>query len=93
MIFGKFKEADGNVTHTFVITNQGDAPLVITRVIASMRYTQFGLKTHCSRLQQVKSIFYIRSVNRPRFVLEELLPYTATLDEVFILSIALIAAK
>ena len=33
--FGKFKEADGNVTHTFVITNQGDAPLVITRVIAS----------------------------------------------------------
>lgn len=33
--FGQIKEADGKVTHTFVIKNTGDAPLVITRVIAS----------------------------------------------------------
>ena len=33
--FGQIKEADGKVTHTFVISNQGEAPLVLTRVIAS----------------------------------------------------------
>lgn len=33
--FGEIKEASGPVTHTFVISNQGDMPLVITRVIAS----------------------------------------------------------
>lgn len=33
--FGTFKEADGKVSHTFQIKNQGDKPLVITRVIAS----------------------------------------------------------
>lgn len=33
--FGEIKEADGKVSHTFEITNRGDAPLVITRVIAS----------------------------------------------------------
>ncbi|CAK7054546.1 MAG: hypothetical protein PARBA_01943 [Parabacteroides sp.] len=33
--FGVIKEVDGKVSHTFKITNTGDAPLVITRVIAS----------------------------------------------------------
>ena len=33
--FGVIKEADGKVSHTFKITNTGDAPLVLTRVIAS----------------------------------------------------------
>ena len=33
--FGVIKEADGKVSHTFVIKNEGDAPLVVTRVIAS----------------------------------------------------------
>lgn len=33
--FGTFKEADGKVSHTFKIKNDGDAPLVLTRVIAS----------------------------------------------------------
>lgn len=33
--FGEIKEADGKVTHTFQISNTGDQPLVITRVIAS----------------------------------------------------------
>ena len=33
--FGEIKEADGKVAHTFVIENTGDAPLVLTRVIAS----------------------------------------------------------
>lgn len=33
--FGEIKESDGKVSHTFVINNQGEAPLVITRVIAS----------------------------------------------------------
>lgn len=33
--FGVIKEADGKVAHTFKITNTGDAPLVLTRVIAS----------------------------------------------------------
>lgn len=33
--FGKFKEADGSVAYTFNIKNDGDAPLVMTRVIAS----------------------------------------------------------
>ena len=30
--FGIIKEANGKVSHTFVIHNSGDAPLVITRV-------------------------------------------------------------
>ena len=30
--FGIIKEANGKVSHTFVIRNSGDAPLVITRV-------------------------------------------------------------
>ena len=33
--FGVIKEADGKVSHTFVIKNEGEAPLVVTRVIAS----------------------------------------------------------
>lgn len=33
--FGEIKEADGNVSHTFTVKNEGDTPLVITRVIAS----------------------------------------------------------
>lgn len=33
--FGTFKEADGDVTHVFVVTNTGKSPLVITRVISS----------------------------------------------------------
>lgn len=33
--FGTFKESDGDVSHIFVVTNEGNAPLVITRVISS----------------------------------------------------------
>ncbi|MCM0718141.1 DUF1573 domain-containing protein [Parabacteroides sp. W1-Q-101] len=33
--FGQIKEADGKVSTTFVVKNTGDAPLAITRVIAS----------------------------------------------------------
>lgn len=33
--FGTIKEADGPVSHTFTVKNTGDAPLVMTRVIAS----------------------------------------------------------
>ena len=33
--FGKIKEADGAVSHTFKIKNEGDEPLVITRSGAS----------------------------------------------------------
>lgn len=33
--FGTIKEGDGKVSHTFEITNVGEMPLVITRVIAS----------------------------------------------------------
>ena len=33
--FGVIKETDGKVSHTFTISNSGDMPLVITRVIAS----------------------------------------------------------
>lgn len=33
--FGEIKESAGPVTHTFEISNPGDMPLVITRVIAS----------------------------------------------------------
>lgn len=33
--FGTIKEADGKVSHTFIIKNDGDAPLMLTRVIAS----------------------------------------------------------
>ena len=33
--FGTIKEADGKVSHTFEISNTGNKPLVITRVIAS----------------------------------------------------------
>lgn len=33
--FGTIKEADGKASHTFIVKNTGDAPLVITRVIAS----------------------------------------------------------
>ena len=32
---GTIKEADGKVSHTFEVSNTGDMPLVITRVIAS----------------------------------------------------------
>lgn len=33
--FGQIKEDDGKVSTTFVVKNTGEAPLVITRVIAS----------------------------------------------------------
>lgn len=33
--FGTIQENGGKVSHTFVVKNEGDGPLVITRVIAS----------------------------------------------------------
>jgi len=33
--FGTIKEADGSVTHTFKVKNEGKAPLVISRVVPS----------------------------------------------------------
>ena len=33
--FGDIKEADGPVTHVFKIKNTGEAPLVVTKVVAS----------------------------------------------------------
>lgn len=33
--FGDIKEADGPVSHTFVVINNGELPLVISRVVAS----------------------------------------------------------
>ncbi len=33
--FGEIKEADGNVTHTFIVKNTGNQPLVLTRVVPS----------------------------------------------------------
>lgn len=33
--FGEIKEADGKVNHTFVVKNEGTAPLVISNVTAS----------------------------------------------------------
>jgi hypothetical protein len=33
--FGEIKEAAGPVTHVFKVKNDGDAPLVITKVVAS----------------------------------------------------------
>lgn len=33
--FGVIKEANGKVTHTFVVKNTGTAPLVITRVVTT----------------------------------------------------------
>ena len=38
--FGTIKEADGKVSHTFEVSNTGDMPLVITRVIASCGCTR-----------------------------------------------------
>lgn len=33
--FGTILEKDGKVSHTFIITNKGKSPLVVTRVVAS----------------------------------------------------------
>ena len=33
--FGEIKEADGKVSHTFIVKNEGTAPLVISNVTAS----------------------------------------------------------
>ena len=33
--FGNIKEADGAVTHTFKVKNEGEVPLVVTKVVAS----------------------------------------------------------
>ncbi len=33
--FGEINEADGKVSHTFIIENKGNSPLILTRVIAS----------------------------------------------------------
>lgn len=38
--FGTIAEADGLASHTFVIKNTGDGPLVITRITASCGCTQ-----------------------------------------------------
>ena len=38
--FGEIKESDGAATHTFVLLNNGELPLVISRVIASCGCTQ-----------------------------------------------------
>lgn len=38
--FGTIAEADGLASHTFVVKNTGDSPLVITRITASCGCTQ-----------------------------------------------------
>ena len=38
--FGAVKESDGSVSHTFTILNNGELPLVISRVVASCGCTQ-----------------------------------------------------
>lgn len=38
--FGTIREADGNVTHVFTITNTGEAPLVISSATASCGCTK-----------------------------------------------------
>ena len=38
--FGEIKESDGAATHSFVLLNNGEMPLVISRVIASCGCTQ-----------------------------------------------------
>ncbi|MDR1203379.1 MAG: DUF1573 domain-containing protein [Tannerellaceae bacterium] len=37
--FGDIKEADGKVSHTFTVKNEGNMPLAITRVIAACKCT------------------------------------------------------
>ena len=38
--FGEVKESDGDVSHTFTVINNGELPLVISRVVASCGCTQ-----------------------------------------------------
>ena len=38
--FGEIKESDGDVSHTFTVLNNGELPLVISRVVASCGCTQ-----------------------------------------------------
>ena len=40
--FGDIKEDGGDVSHTFIVKNEGNKPLVITRVIASCGCTTPG---------------------------------------------------
>lgn len=47
--FGTIKEANGNVSHTFKIKNTGEAPLVLTRVIASWRLYDAGMDKRTDR--------------------------------------------
>ncbi len=43
--FGVIKEANGKVTHTFVIKNTGKSPLVITRVVTACGCTTPSYET------------------------------------------------
>lgn len=43
--FGTIKEVDGPVSHTFTIKNTGNAPLVLTRVVASCGCTKPEFET------------------------------------------------
>lgn len=80
--FGTIKEANGNVSHTFKIKNTGEAPLVLTRVIASCGCTTpEWTKEPIARVKQVISKSLIIRKTAP-VLLSRLFPYTVMVKQV-----------
>ena len=71
--FGQIKEADGKVSATFVVKNTGDAPLAITRVIASCGLDKRTDRSGSKRKHQdnIRSERTSRSVLKNNFSLQQ----------------------
>ena len=83
--FGTIKEANGNVSHTFKIKNSGEAPLVLTRVIASCgcttpEWTKEPIAPGASGKQVISKSLIIRKT--APVLLSRLFPYTVMVKPV-----------
>ncbi|KGN75170.1 hypothetical protein HR11_05450 [Porphyromonas macacae] len=86
--FGNIKEANGNVSHTFIIKNTGSKPLVLTRVVASCGCTtpEFDKEPIApGREGKIKVTF--NPAGRPGQFIKTIAVYSNGLDGAYILRV------
>lgn len=86
--FGVIKESAGKVTHTFVIKNAGNAPLVLTRVVASCGCTTPEYSTEpIAPGQEGRIVVSFNPAGRPGQFLKTIAVYSNGRDGAFTLRI------
>lgn len=86
--FGMIKEANGKVSHTFIIKNTGSAPLVLTRVVAACGCTTPEYSTEpIAPGKEGKILVTFNPVGRPGQFVKTIAVYSNGKDGSYILRI------